>query len=186
MYYVDYSMSLANGEDIKELLGNLLKKRTIKEYGNWGAILSGEYELVLDVTEMGVDMSQEIEKGCIRFARFPEWKKRLLDNGFTKLKVDNDPWGIYRDCYHHPYEEEVAKCLGMKPISYDAETKKISWDVSEVAKYCPVSISETISKFFPDHEFIVEEKDSEGYHIRWRVKNGEEELIEETEAKEGE
>ena len=173
MYFIDYSMSRANGGDIKELLGDLLKKRVVKDYGNWGDILSEEHELVLDVTEMGVDISKDIEKGCTRWARHPEWTEKLISNGFTKRKVDKDPFGIYEINYHRSYAEEVAKCLGMKPVSYKADKKKISWDVSEGAKYCPVSIYETISKFFPDYEFIVETVDSAGYYNRWRMKNGE-------------
>ena len=132
---------------IKELLGDLVRKQTVYRYNHAFEVESREFDNVIDLKELGKNYDDKIKEGFVveNLNGTYDEEERYLSRGFKIEKQDNG-WTTYS----RPYDEKVAQCLGMEPVSFGYDGADIKW----FGNYrCNKAVAPAISKFFPEVKF---------------------------------
>lgn len=137
-----------SGKTIKELLGDLVRKQTVYRYNRNFEVEGREFDNVLDLKELGKNYDDKIKEGFVvgNLNGTCNEEKRYLSRGFKVEKREDNGWTFYS----RPYDDKVAQCLGMEPVSFGYNGENIKW----FGNYrCNKTVAPTISKFFPEVKF---------------------------------
>lgn len=141
------------GEDknIKELLGNFVRERTVYRYSR-GEVVGRTLKNVIDLKELGEDYSQDIENGC-QVRDVQDNIDKYLAKGFTITKPPVGEYGFVT--FSRPWDEKVADCLGMEPVYFSEDGEKLSWSGNYRINE---DVAPVISEYFPDIKFKFTER----------------------------
>ena len=142
--------TIDSDKTIKELLGDLVRKQTVYHYNRNYEVESRELDNVLDLKELGKNYDNMIKEGFVvkTLNGTCDEEKRYLSRGFKVEKREDNGWITYS----RPYDEKVAQCLGMEPVSFGIAGMDLKW----FGNYrCNKAMAPAISKFFPEVKFEV-------------------------------